>query len=277
MPKHKVSHYYAQEYVDSTYSLLRMNLLLHGISYTKFTAINDDTLNHDKFYDDETGKPIKFTVQVANPPFSAEWTPELGLENDPRYKQGGLPSTQYGEMGFVEHMVYHMDDDGRVAVVLPHGVTTRGEEYRIRKYLIDKNYVDAIIGLPPNMFHITTSAVLIMILKKNRNGNSDNVLFINASKDFTKGRPKNYLTDEQINKIVQAYIERKSVEKYSAVVPISEIIKNDYNLSINRYAHNYESGDPIDIQEKISELKVLNSKIANFDDKLSKWFEQLGM
>ena len=170
-----------------------------------------------------------------------------------------------------------MDDDGRIAVVLPHGVTTRGEEYKIRKYLIEKNYIDAIIGLAPNMFQTTSSAVLIMILKKNRNGNSDNVLFINASKDFTKGRPKNFMTDEQIDKIVHAYIDRKDVDKFSAVVPITEIIKNNYNLSINRYAHNYESGDPVDIHKKISELKSLNSKIMILDDKLSNWFEQLGL
>lgn len=276
LPKHKVNHYYAQEYVDSTYSLLRMNLLLHGISHSQFTVYNDDTLNHDNFYD-ENGKLIKFTVQVANPPFSADWTPDLGLENDSRYKGGGLPDKRFGEMGFVEHMVYHMDDDGRIAVVLPHGVTTRGEEYRIRKYLIEKNYVDAIIGLAPNMFQITTSSVLIMILKKNRNGNSDNILFINASKEFTKGRPKNYLTDEQINKIVQAYTDRKTVEKYSSVVPVSEIIKNNYNLSVNRYADNTEEEASVDIQAKRNELSELNRKIAEVDAKLEDWFKQLGL
>ena len=277
LPKHKVNHYYAQEYVDSTYNLLRMNLLLHKIPYAQFTVFNDDTLNHDNFYDENTGKPINFTIQVANPPFSADWTPELGLENDPRYKQGGLPSKQYGEMGFVEHMAYHMDDDGRIAVVLPHGVTTRNEEYRIRKYLIDKNYVDAIIGLPANMFHTTTSAVLIMVLKKNRNGNSDNVLFINASKEFTKGRPKNYLTDEQIDKIVQAYTDRKAVDKYSSVVPVSEIINNDYNLSVNRYADNAEEEASVNIQIKFAELKELNHKIEKSNEELLKWFGKLGL
>ena len=276
LPKHKVSHYFAQEYVDSTYSLLRMNLLLHGISYSHFTAYNDDTLNHDNFYD-ENGKLLKFTIQVANPPFSSDWTPDLGLENDPRYKGGGLPSQQYGEMGFVEHMVYHMDDDGRIAVVLPHGVTTRGEEYKIRKYLIEKNYIDAIIGLAPNMFQTTSSAVLIMILKKNRNGSSDNILFINASKDFTKGRPKNFMADEQIDKIVQAYIDRKDVEKYSAVVPVSEIIKNDYNLSVNRYADNTEEEASVDIQAMRNELLELNRKIVSMDAQLEDWFKQLGI
>lgn len=276
LPKHKVNHYYAQEYVDSTYSLLRMNLLLHKIPHSQFTAYNDDTLNHDNFYD-KNGKLIKFTVQVANPPFSADWTPDLGLENDSRYKGGGLPDKRFGEMGFVEHMVYHMDDDGRIAVVLPHGVTTRGEEYRIRKYLIEKNYVDAIIGLAPNMFRITTSSVLIMILKKNRNGNSDNILFINASKDFTKGRPKNYMTDEQIDKIVKAYIDRKAVEKYSSVVPVSEIIKNDYNLSVNRYADNAEEEASVNIQIKFAELKELNHKIEESNEELQKWFGKLGL
>lgn len=280
LPKHQIIRFYGQEYVDSTYSLLRMNLLLHKIPYTNFTVYNDDTLNNDNFYDDNTGKPIKFTVQVANPPFSTEWTPKLNLKDDPRYKSGGLPSTQYGEMGFVEHMAYHMDEDGRVAVILPHGVTTRKEEYNIRKYLIDKNYVDAIISLPANMFHTTSSAVLIMVLKKNRNGNADNILFINASKDFTKGRPKNYLTDEQIDRIVQAYIDRKNIDKYSSVVPIAEIIdekKNDYNLSINRYVNNSENEEFIDIQEKREELKTLNIKVIHMDLKLQNWFKQLGI
>lgn len=279
LPTHKVVRFYGQEYVESTYSLLRMNLLLHKIPYSDFTMYNDDTLNNDNFYNEENGKPINFIVQVANPPFSAKWKPKHGLLDDPRYKLGGLPSTQYGEIGFVEHMVYHMDEDGRVAVILPHSVTTRGEEYNIRKYLINKNYVDAIIGLPANMFHTTSSAVIIMVLKKNRNSNSDNILFINASKDFTKGRPKNYMTDEQIDKVVQAYIDRKDINKYSSVVPIVDITneKNDYNLSVNRYADNTEDEESLDIQLKRNELAELNKNIAENDVKLQNWFNQLGL
>lgn len=279
LPKHRVVRFYGQEYTDSTFNLLRMNLLLHRIPYSEFTVYNDDTLNHDNFYGDKN-MLIKFDVQVANPPFSADWTPKQGLSDDPRYKSGGLPSTQYGEMGFVEHMAYHMDEDGRIAVILPHGVATRKEEYKIRKYLIDKNYVDAVIGLPANMFHTTTSAVLIMVLKKNRNGNSNNILFINASRDYTKGRPKNYLTDDQINRILQAYIARKNVDNYSAVVPVADIAnqaKNDYNLSINRYIVNSEEAETVDIQQKREELAALNQKIADIDDKLQSWFEQLGL
>ena len=116
-----------------------------------------------------------------------------------------------------------------------------------------------------------------MILKKNRNGNSDNVLFINASKDFTKGRPKNYLTDEQIDKIVQAYIDRKDVDKYSSVVPVSEIIKNDYNLSVNRYADNTEEEASVNIQVKFEELEELNHKIEESNETLKNWFNQLGL
>lgn len=286
LPTRKVVRFYGQELLASTYNLFRMNLLLHGVSYEDFTVYNDDTLNNDHFYEhanyeeqenNAPSKLLRFTVQVANPPFSAEWKPKLGLKDDSRYSlHGGLPSTQYGEMGFVQHMVYHMDDDGRIAVILPHGVTTRGLEFNIRKALIEKNYIDAIIGLPPNMFHTTTSAVIVMVLKKNRNGNADNILFIDASKIFTKGRPKNYFTDEQVSQIVQVYIDRNNVEGQSAVIPVSQIIADNYNLSVTRYANKAEEID-IDLQEKRAELSKLNQQIADVDARLQNWFAQLGM
>ncbi len=273
LPKHKVNHYYAQEYVDSTYSLLRMNLLLHGIPHSQFTAYNDDTLNHDNFYD-ENGKLIKFTVQVANPPFSADWKADIGLENDPRYKGGGLPDKRFGEIGFVEHMAYHMDDDGRIAVILPPGVTTRKEEYSMRKYFISKNYVDAIISLPLNMFHTTDLPVIIMILKKNRNGNADNVFFLDASKEYTRGRPKNYMTDEQIDRVVHAYMERKDVQYCSIRVPVEQIANektNNYILNINRYLPKKRDYINIDVEEKQSELIELNQAVADSNKRLQQW------
>ena len=288
LPLRKVGRFYGQELLASTYNLFRMNLLLHGVSYEDFTAFNDDTLNNDHFYESlhpnsndeeerKLKKPLTFTVQVANPPFSANWTPKADLGKDSRYKLlGGLPPTQYGEMGFVQHMVHHMDDDGRIAVLLPHGVTTRGVEYNIRKSLVDKNYIDAIISLPKNMFHTTTSAVIVMVLRKNRNGNADNILFIDASKDFTKGKSKNYLTDEQISKTVQSYIDRKDIEGYSAMIPLSTIIAHDYNLSVTRYISKSEEVN-INILEKRKELAELNQRIASADTRLQNWFAQLGL
>lgn len=170
----KVSHYYAQEKISATFNLLRMNLIMHGIDYQRFTVFNDDTLIHDNFY--ENGKPVLFDIQVENPPYSAQNTAsDEAYLDDPRYRAAGClaPSTK-ADLAFVESIVYHMADDGRAAILLPHGALFRGgTELEIRKYLIERlNIIDAVIGLPANMFHGTSIPVCVLLLKKNRNGHS---------------------------------------------------------------------------------------------------------
>ena len=263
LTNHKIGHYYGQEYNGSTFNLLRMNLLMHGVLHHQFTVYNGDTLKHDNFY--ENGKPIYFDIQVTNPPFSSHWMPGTEENEDPRYSAAGaMAPNSYADLAFLEHMVYHMAEDGRIGIVLPHGVLFRGgKELTIRKYLINKlNCIDAIIGLPANMFHGTSIPACIVILKKKRNGNSNNILFIDASKDFIKGKNQNSISDEHIDKIVNAYIERKDIEKYAHVASLDEIKKKDFNLNIPRYVDTFEKEEEIDIKGVAEELNTINDDIA---------------
>lgn len=275
LPSHQVGHYYSQELNGSTFNLLRMNMLMH-VPYKKFSLFNCDSLDKDNFY--SNGKPIMMTVQVANPPFSQKWSADKKYLDDPRYNAvGTLAPAHYADLAFVESMIYHMADNGRIAVLLPHGVLFRGNaEKRIRKYLIDKaNILDAIIGLPPNMFHGTTIPVCIMVLKKNRNGNSGNVLFIDASKEYKKGRNSNELTDEQVDAIVELYTNRKDVEGKAHVASIEEIVSNDYNLNIPRYVDTFEKEPPIDVQSLIEEMAKNDEEIAEIETQFISMMKEL--
>lgn len=275
---HRVGHFYGQEFNGSTYNLLRMNLLMHGILHSQFTVYNDDTLKKDNFYED--GKPIMFDIQVTNPPFSLKWKPSTKQEDDPRYSAAGaMAPNQYADLAFLEHMVYHMADDGRIGIVLPHGVLFRGgKEKTIREYFIGNlNRIDAIIGLPPNMFHGTTIPACIIVLKKNRNGNSGNILFIDASKEFIKGKNQNSISDEQIDKIVNAYIERKDIDKYAHVATIDEIRKNDFNLNIPRYVDTFEEEAPVDLNTTFAEIAEAEKEEKAIDEKLNGFFKELGL
>lgn len=246
-----VTHFYGQELNGSTYNLLRMNLLMHGVPYKNFTVFNDDTLKHDHF----EGYPL-FQIQVQNPPYSLKHN--LSDVDDPRFSACGvLPPKSYADLAFVEHMVYHMADDGRIAVLLPHGVLFRGSsEKKIRQYLIGNlNCIDAIIGLPANLFHGTSIPTIVMILKKERNGDSDNICFIDASKYYKAGKNMNELTEEDIDRIVNAYVERKDIDKFCHVAPLSEVIeKNDYNCNIPRYVDTFEEEEPVDFERVMADI-----------------------
>ena len=249
LSSHQISHFYGQEKVGTTYNLLRMNLIMHGIPYKEFTVYNDDTLTRDNFY--ENGKPIEFDVQVENPPYS---TPNTASDSkyldDERYRPVGVlaPKTK-ADLAFVLGMVYHMADDGRVAVLLPHGALFRGgNEQIIRKYLVDTcNVVDTIIGLPAKLFHGTGIPVSVWLLKKKRNGNSDNILFIDASNYFEKIGKNNALRTSDVKRIVDCVKERVTINKFSRVVPIEEIKTNDYNMNIPRYVDSSEKEENWDI------------------------------
>ncbi len=187
-----VRNYYGQELTSTTYNLARMNMILRGIPYRNFNIYNGDTLEHDYFGD------MKFRVQVANPPYSANWSADMHFMEDERFNEyGKLAPKSKADFAFVQHMVYHMDEDGRAVVLLPHGVLFRGAaEEVIRKHLIQKlNVLDAVIGLPANLFFGTGIPVCVLVLKRERNGNSDNILFIDASSDFEAGKNQNILRE----------------------------------------------------------------------------------
>lgn len=271
-----VAKYFGQELTSSTYNLARMNMILHGIDYKNFSIINVDTLEDDTTFADE-----KYTIQVANPPYSTKWSADTKFMDDERFSPyGKLAPSSKADFAFVQHMVYHMaNGDSRIAVLLPHGVLFRGgSEETIRQYLIkDLNVIDAVIGLPANCFQGASIPVCCLVLKKERNGNSDNICFIDASREFESGRSQNYITEEHIEKIVAAYTDRKEIDKYCHIVPISEIADNDYNLNIPRYVDTYEEEEEIDISTIRSDIKAHAIESQELDAKLENYFSELGI
>lgn len=271
----RVGHFYGQEKNASTYNLARMNMLMHGVDYHNFDIYKGDTLTND-YYEDE-----KMTVQVCNPPYSLKWSADPSFEDDPRYSGAGkLAPKSHADYAFLEHMIYHMDpDDGRIAVLLPHGVLFRGgAEEQIRKYIVrDLNRLDAVIGLPANLFHGTGIPVCLLVLKSKRNGNSNNILFIDASKEFKPGKNMNTLEEEHQNKIIDAYKERKDIENFCHVATMEEIQANDYNLNIPRYVNTSVKEEEIDLATKAQDIENINAEIKNAEDELKKYFDELGL
>ena len=276
LTKQKVGHFYGQENNPTTYNLARMNMLMHGVDYQNFDLYKGDTLTNDMY-----GDELKLTVQVCNPPYSLKWSADSKYLDDPRYSGvGKLAPKSHADLAFLQHMVYHMDEtDGRVAVLLPHGVLFRGgAEEEIRKYLIkDLNRLDAVIGLPANLFHGTSIPVVILVLKSKRNGNSDNILFIDASKEYKPGKSQNELTDENIQKIVETYEKRVDVERYAHVATIEEIIENGWNLNIPRYVDTSEEEEEIDILKVKAELADIQKQKQALIDKIMDTMEILGL
>lgn len=271
---HDVTHFYAQELNGTTYNLLRMNLLMHGVPYKKFTTFNDDTIKNDNFEEE------KFQIQVSNPPYSAKHNLGKNYESDPRYSAAGvLPPKSKADFAFVEHIVYHMADNGRAVVLLPNGVLFRGQsEDTIRRYLIDNlNCIDAIIGLPENLFHGTDIPVIAMYLKKNRGEHSNNICFIDASRYYTQDKTSNVITEEDIDRIVNAYIERKDIDKFCHVASMEEIKENNYNLSIPRYVDTYEKEEVIDINVLSKALKESREREKIIDKELGEILAELGL
>lgn len=271
-----VAKYYGQELTSSTYNLARMNMILHGIDYKNFSIINVDTLEDDTTFADE-----KYTIQVANPPYSTKWSADSKFMEDDRFSPyGKLAPSSKADFAFVQHMVYHMaNGDSRIAVLLPHGVLFRGAaEETIRQYLIkDLNVIDAVIGLPANCFQGTTIPVCCIVLKKERNGNSNNICIIDASRDYETGKAQNYITDEHIDKIINAYTERVDIEKYCHIASMEEIEENGYNLNIPRYVDIFEPEPIIDIPTVKESINNHVTASKEIDAKLSKLFEELGI
>lgn len=242
--------YYAQELKENTYNLTRMNLVMRGIIPSNIYARNGDTLEDDWPYFDDADPiasydPLYVDAVVSNPPYSQNWNPS-GKEMDPRYAGYGIAPKSKADYAFLLHDLYHLKPDGIMNIVLPHGVLFRGgEEGEIRKNLIENNKIDAIIGLPSNIFFGTGIPTIVMVLKQKRT--NDDVLIIDASKGFVKEGKNNKLRDSDIKKIVDTFKNRLSIDKYSKVVSRDEIRQNDYNLNIPRYVDSSEKAENWDI------------------------------
>lgn len=260
--------YYAQELKSNTYNLTRMNLVMRGILPDNIVTRNGDTLADDWPYFDEsdpigTYDPIYADAVVSNPPYSQRWDPE-GKENDPRYSNYGVAPKSKADYAFLLHDLYHLRPDGIMTIVLPHGVLFRGgEEEKIRRNLVEKNHIDAIIGLPANIFYGTGIPTIIMVLRQKRE-NTD-TLIIDASKGFIKEGKNNKLRACDIRKIVDTVIKRVDVPKYARRVSKEEIRKNEYNLNIPRYVDSSEPTESWDVYASMfggipeEELNVLSS------------------
>ena len=266
--------YYGQELTSTTYNLARMNMILRGIPYRNFNIYNGDTLESDFFGD------TKFRVQGANPPYSANWSADNKFLEDDRFSQyGKLAPKSKADFAFVQHMVHHMDEDGRAVVLLPHGVLFRGgAEETIRKYLIENlNVLDAVIGLPANLFFGTGIPVCVLVLKKDRGANAGNILFIDASKGFEAGKNQNILRESDIDAIVDAYVKRADADKYAHVATMAEIAENGFNLNIPRYVDTFEPEEEIDLNAVAAEIRQLQTEIKGIDAELKPFFDELGL
>ena len=269
----EVSNFYGQEMNRTTYNLARMNMILHGVHYLKFDIQQEDTLEHPQHIDKQ------FEAVVANPPFSTQWSANPLFTSDDRFSQyGKLAPSSKADFAFVQHMIYHLAENGAMAVVLPHGALFRGgAEQHIRKYLIeDKNYLDAVIGLPANIFYGTSIPTCIMVYKKCRE-NPEDVLFIDASNDFDKVKTQNILRDEHIDKIISTYRNRTETEKYSKRATLQEIIANDYNLNIPRYVDTFEAETSIDINAIANELIALETEMKDTDNAIAEFCNELNI
>ncbi|MGY0391946.1 type I restriction-modification system subunit M [Bizionia sp. KMM 8389] len=268
-----VGMFYGQELNRTTYNLARMNMILHDVNYREFDIKQEDTLEEPQHLD------VRAEAIVANPPFSAKWSAKGIFSTDDRFSQYGklAPKTK-ADFAFVQHMIHHLDESGIMATVLPHGVLFRGSsEAHIRRYLIeDRNYIDAVIGLPANIFFGTGIPTCILVIKKCREVNED-VLFIDASQGFEKQGKDNKLLPEHINQIVETYTNRTVTDKYSHRATLQEIADNDYNLNIPRYVDTFEEEEPIDINEVAEEIQALDLEIAETDKRIASYCKELNI
>lgn len=269
----EVSHFYGQEMNRTTYNLARMNMILHDVHYTKFQLRQEDTLEHPQH------EGMKFEAVVANPPFSANWSANPIHLSDDRFSQyGRLAPTSKADFAFVQHMIHHLQDNGIMAVILPHGALFRGAaEGHIREYLIkDRNYLDAVIGLPANIFYGTSIPTCILVFKKCRE-NGDDILFVDASGDFEKSKNQNTLRTQDIEKIVSTYRERREEARYSHRATLAEIEANEFNLNIPRYVDTFEDEEAIDLDATVKELKQIEIDMVDIDDKIRAFCKELGI
>lgn len=269
---------FGQEKNITTYNLARMNMLLHGMKDSEFEIFHGDTLLNewDKMCELNPAKKPSFDAIVANPPFSYRWEPNESMADDVRYKSHGLAPKSAADFAFLLHGFHFLKDEGVMAIILPHGVLFRGgAEERIRTKLLKDGHIDTVIGLPPNLFYSTGIPVCILVLKRCKKPND--VLFINASEHFEKGKKQNRLTPEHIAKIVDAYRNRSEEQRYSRRVGMDEIEKNDYNLNISRYISTSVGEEEIDLSSTHRDLVSIEESIHAATAKHNAFLNELGL
>ena len=268
----RVGGFYGQELNRTTYNLARMNMILHDVHYQKFDLRQADTLE-DPMHEGQV-----FEAIVANPPFSAKWSADPLKLNDPRYSiYGKLAPKTKADYAFVTHMIHHLDDNGTMAVVVPHGVLFRGAaEGHIREFIVkERNWLDTVIGLPANIFFGTPIPTAIMVFKKNRD--SDSVLFIDASEGFEKVGNQNVLREQHIDHIVEVYRERKVEDKFSYEASFDKLTENEFNLNIPRYVDTFEEEEPVDLESVSNELEALEGEISETDKTIEEFCKELNI
>ncbi len=274
---------YGQEMNPTTFNLCRMNMIMHDVHYRQFDVRNEDTLERPQHMEH------RFEAIVANPPFSAQWNAGPTKSTDDRFSAPGklAPKTK-ADFAFLLHMLHHLDEGqpsrgasategGTLACVLPHGVLFRGAaEAHIREYLIrDLNVLDAVIGLPAQIFYGTGIPTSIVVLKKGRK--TDDVLFIDASQHYEKVKTQNKLRAEDVDRIVSTYRERTAQPKYSHVAKLDELKTNGYNLNIPRYVDTFEAEEAVDLKAVAKELVALEKGMKETDADLAKYCKELGI
>lgn len=275
---HGIGKIYGQEKNITTYNLARMNMLLHGVKDSEFEIFHGDTLANDwdVLKEPNPAKKLQFDAVVANPPFSYRWEPNEELGGDFRFKGYGLAPKSAADFAFLLHGFHYLAEGGTMAIILPHGVLFRGgAEERIRAKLLRDGHVDTVIGLPANLFFSTGIPVCILVLKRCKK--PDDVLFINASEHFEKGKRQNRLLPEHIDKIIETYKHRKEEDRYARRVPMAEIEANEFNLNISRYISTAVPEAQIDLGTVHSELVSLEQKIDEARDKHNAFLKELGL
>ncbi len=264
---------YGQESNGTTVSLAKMNMFLHDIN----DAVIEwgDTIGNPLHLENE--HLMKFDVVVANPPFSLDkWGAENASEDKYKRFERGVPPKSKGDYAFIQHMIASLNEHGRMGVVLPHGVLFRGaSEGKIRKQLIDENLLDAVIGLPSNLFFGTSIPACILVFKKQKD-NSD-VLFIDASREFNKDKNQNSLDDEHIAKILTTYKDKKELDKYSHKATLEEIQENDYNLNIPRYVDTFEEEEKVDIVATKQKIEDIEKELIEVKTQMNEYLKELGL
>lgn len=262
---------YGQESNGSTWALCKMNMFLHGIDNARVEW--GDTLNNPKLI--ESDSLMKFDVVVANPPFSLDkWGAENAGGDKFRRFHRGVPPKSKGDYAFITHMVETMNEAGRVAVIVPHGVLFRGgSEGVIREKLVEENILDAVIGLPPNLFYGVSIPVAVLVFKKNRK--TKDLLFINASREFEKDKTQNKLRSEDIEKITKTYRGYKTIDKYSYRATLDEIKENEFNLNIPRYVDVFEDEEEVDIEKTQKEIEILEKELVGVQKEMAGYLKEL--
>ena len=269
---------YGQEKNITTYNLARMNMLLHGVKDSEFEIFHGDTLTNDwdMLREANPAKMPRFDAVVANPPFSYRWEPTDAMGDDVRFKNYGLAPKSAADFAFLLHGFHYLKPEGTMAIVLPHGVLFRGgAEERIRTKLLQDGHIDTVIGVPANLFFSTGIPVCILVLKKCKK--PDDVLFINASEHFEKGKRQNRLLPEHIDKIIDTYQYRKEEDRYSRRVGMDEIKKNEFNLNISRYISTATAEAEVDLAAVHVQLQGIELEIANAKNTHNAFLKELGL